>query len=81
MKAIVETAFPGRPDNEVVTRTIGVGEVIEGELASVAIREKWAKPYRDPAEVEAKAKAEAEKRAAEDAAAEAKTEAEKNAKK
>ncbi|WP_210265231.1 hypothetical protein [Ensifer canadensis] len=79
MKAIVVKAFPGRPDNEVVTRTIDVDEVIDGDLAAVAIREKWAKPYRDPAEIEAKAKADAERQAAEEAEAKAKAEAEKNA--
>ncbi|MDW9818178.1 hypothetical protein [Sinorhizobium meliloti] len=75
MKAKVVKAFPGRPDNEVLTRTIEVGEVLDGDLAVVALREKWAKPYRDPAEIEA------EKQAEEEAAAKAKAEAEKNAKK
>ncbi len=91
MKAKVLKAFPGRPDNEVMTRTVDVGEIIDGELTVVALREKWAQPYRDPAEIEAdkkaaeeaeaKAKAEAEKKAAEEAAAKAKAESEKNANK
>ncbi|MDI6834514.1 MAG: hypothetical protein QMD99_02220 [Rhizobiaceae bacterium] len=51
MKAKVVKAFPGRPDKETMTRTIAVDEIIDGELADVAIREKWAKPYRDPLEV------------------------------
>lgn len=42
MKAKVKQAFPGRPDNEVRTRTIEAGEIIEGDLATVAVREKWA---------------------------------------
>jgi hypothetical protein len=56
MKAKVVKAFPGRPDNEVMTRTVEVGEIIDGELAAVAMREKWAQPYRDPAETEAEKK-------------------------
>ncbi|MDW9877331.1 hypothetical protein GOA90_08750 [Sinorhizobium meliloti] len=44
MKAKVVKAFPGRPDHEALTRTIEVGEEIEGELAVVAVREKWAEP-------------------------------------
>lgn len=42
MRAKVTTEFPGRPDREVKTRTIKVGEIIDGELAEVAVREKWA---------------------------------------
>ncbi|MFC3163065.1 hypothetical protein [Ciceribacter thiooxidans] len=83
MKAKVVKAFPGRPDKEAMTRTITVGEIIDGDLAEVAVREKWAKPHRDNAEI-------ASEKAAKDAAAEAKadqqaaektatTEAEKNA--
>ena len=67
MKATVTKAFPGRPDNEVMTREIKVGEIIDGDLAAVAIKEKWAKSHRDDEEIaaaEAAAKAEAEKNAA-----------------
>lgn len=42
MKAEVKTAFPGRPDDETATRTIEVGEIIEGDLAQVAVDNKWA---------------------------------------
>lgn len=42
MKAIVTKQFPGRPDNEVMTRPIEVGEVITGSLAEVAVSEGWA---------------------------------------
>lgn len=42
-KAVVVTAFTGRPDNEDRARRIEVGEEIEGELAQVALRERWAK--------------------------------------
>lgn len=55
MKAKVVKAFPGRPDNEVMTRIVEVGEVIEGELAAVAVREEWAEEVE---EVEALPKAE-----------------------
>ena len=43
MKAIVTNQFPGRPDNEVMTRQIEVGEEIAGSLAEVAVSEGWAK--------------------------------------
>lgn len=42
MKAVVTTEFPGRPDNEPLSRTIKVGEIIAGDLAAVAVREGWA---------------------------------------
>lgn len=50
MYAKVTKAFPGRPDNEAKTRTIAEGEVIEGELAEVALKERWAKPHDPDAE-------------------------------
>lgn len=51
MKVIVKTAFPGRPDNEAVSRTIAVGEEIAGDLAAVAVKEGWAEelPEESPA--------------------------------
>lgn len=71
MRAKVIKEFMGAPDHDPRTRTIAVGEIIDGELADVAIREKWAKPYRDDPEIaaekaakDAAAKAEAEKSAA-----------------
>lgn len=42
MFAKVTTEFPGKPDNEILSRTIAVGETISGELAVIAVREKWA---------------------------------------
>lgn len=42
MKAKVKKAFPGRPDNEIKTREIEVGETIAGELATAAVAEGWA---------------------------------------
>lgn len=52
MKAIVTLEFPGKPDDEVVSRPIAIGEVITGDLAAVAVAEKWAEPVEDqkPAE-------------------------------
>lgn len=49
MKAKVVKAFPGRPDNEIRTRTIEEGEVISGDLAQVAVREEWAEVVEDDA--------------------------------
>lgn len=42
MEAKVVKEFRGRPDHMAKGRIIKVGEVIEGELAAVAVREKWA---------------------------------------
>lgn len=47
MKATVTREFPGRPDREIKTRTIAVGEEIDGELAEVAVAEGWAKEISD----------------------------------
>lgn len=47
MKAKVTTEFPGRPDGESQARAIKVDEVISGELAEVAVREKWAEEVGD----------------------------------
>ena len=46
-RATVVKSFSGRPDNETNTRLIEVGECIDGDLAEVAIREKWAKELAD----------------------------------
>lgn len=43
MHAKVIVAFQGRIDSEVMPRQIEVGELIHGDLAAVAVREKWAK--------------------------------------
>jgi hypothetical protein len=42
MKAKVTQTFQGVPDGQIHTREIAPGEVIEGDLAAVAVREKWA---------------------------------------
>jgi hypothetical protein len=46
MKATVIKEFPGRPDREVLARTIKAGEVIDGELAAVAVRAGWAEEMK-----------------------------------
>lgn len=43
-KAEVVVAFDGAPDGAVYPRTHAPGEIIEGDLAAVAVREGWAKP-------------------------------------
>ncbi len=47
MRTKVTTDFKGRPDNEADTRTIKAGETITGDLAAVAVREKWAEREDD----------------------------------
>jgi hypothetical protein len=42
MFAKVTVEFPGKPDNEVVSRLVKVGEVINGDLAVVAVGQGWA---------------------------------------
>lgn len=42
MKAIVTCQFSGRPDKDVFSRIIKVGEVIDGDLAMVAVANGWA---------------------------------------
>lgn len=77
MHAKVTKEFPGRPDDEIKTRIIEVDEIITGDLAKVAIREKWAKKTKPPkteeelaAEKAAADKVAADKVAADKAAAE-----------
>ena len=43
-RAIVKMPFKGAPDGEIHPRDFAVGDEVEGDLALVAIREKWAKP-------------------------------------
>lgn len=49
MRAKVTKSFKGRRDHEAATSTIAVGDEIEGDLARVAVREKWAEEVRDKA--------------------------------
>ncbi len=48
MKATCIVKFQGRPDKEPLGRAINVGDVIEGDLARVAIENKWAEPIKEP---------------------------------
>lgn len=46
MQAKVTKGFKGKPDNEATARDIAVGETVEGELARVAIANKWAEDVK-----------------------------------
>jgi len=47
MKAKVTKEFNGRPDNEALTQPFKVGDIVEGDLARVAIDNKWAEEYKE----------------------------------
>ncbi len=42
MQAKVTTSFSGKPDDEILARTIAVDEIISGDLAAVAVAQDWA---------------------------------------
>lgn len=42
MEARVTKGFPGRPDDEVMTRQFEVGDIVKGDLARVAVENEWA---------------------------------------
>lgn len=42
MKAIVIIPFPGLPDGAAQVRNFAEGDVVEGDLAAVAVGEGWA---------------------------------------
>lgn len=42
MKAKVKISFRGRRDNGAQVETFSDGDIVEGNLAEVAVREKWA---------------------------------------
>lgn len=48
MRAKVTQAFSGAPDGDPRTRLIREDEIIEGELAAVAVREGWAEELPEP---------------------------------
>ncbi len=54
MKAKVTKAFPGRPDDGAHTKNFVVGDIVEGDLARVAVANKWAEPVRDASKDDAK---------------------------
>lgn len=53
MKARVTEDFPGKLDKEILPRVIAKGEIIDGDLARVAIENKWAVEDK-PAQAESK---------------------------
>lgn len=42
MKAIVDKPFHGAPDGQIHGKDFVKGDTVEGDLARVAVREKWA---------------------------------------
>lgn len=48
MQAKVTTSFSGKPDDEILARTIAVDEVITGDLAIVAVNLGWASDLDAP---------------------------------
>lgn len=66
-KAIVTEAFPGARDGEFTVTQFAVGDAIEGDIADVAIANKWAKNASEKEFAAAVAAAEAAKPAAGDA--------------
>ena len=42
MKAVVAKAFDGAPDGEIYPRHFKPGQLVEGDLARVAVEEGWA---------------------------------------
>lgn len=66
-RAKVTCPFPGVRDGEFNPTTIQPGEVIEGDLAEVALREGWAAPLEPPEPEPPEPEPEPEKRAIKDA--------------
>lgn len=56
IRALVVEPFPGLPDGELTVKNFAVDDVVDGDLARVAIEEGWAiemdedgeEPERDP---------------------------------
>lgn len=46
MQARVVQPFSGAPDVEVYARQFVEGDIVQGDLAAVAVREGWAKPVK-----------------------------------
>lgn len=42
LRAVVKVEFTGAPDGQVYPRAFAPGDVVEGSLAAVALREGWA---------------------------------------
>lgn len=49
MKAIVEKSFEGAPDGELYPRPFKKGDEVTGDLARVAVQEKWAREVKEQA--------------------------------
>ncbi len=47
MKAIVEIPFQGAPDGEIHSKGFVKGDVVAGDLARVAVEQKWAREVPD----------------------------------
>lgn len=60
-KAIALKAFQGAPDGCVYPDDFEKGDPVAGELADVAIGQKWAREAKDAAEFDAAVKARAER--------------------
>lgn len=54
MKAIVEKPFAGAPDGDIYPKQFVKGDVVTGDLARVAVREKWANEVADELPLEGK---------------------------
>ena len=67
-RAIALTAFRGAPDGDAYPASFAEGDPVAGDLADVAIGEKWARKAKDAAEYEAAASARAARLASSDAA-------------
>ncbi len=42
MQAKVTVPFNGKPDDEILPKAFKIGDAVTGDLAKVAVREKWA---------------------------------------
>lgn len=49
MRATVTVPFNGKKDKEHYPTRFAKGDVIDGELAEVAVKEKWAEPVKEGA--------------------------------
>jgi hypothetical protein len=47
MKAIVDVPFKGAPDGEIYAKEFAKGDPVHGDLARVAVKEKWATEVQD----------------------------------
>lgn len=57
LKVKVTKPFHGRQDGEASARLVAFGDVIEGDLARVALENKWAEEVKEPSRPTPKGKA------------------------